>query len=175
MTTFKRMVLVAIVLFSCVGCDQATKEAARVYLAPSSAISFFGDAFRLQYAEHSGAFLGLGSMMPAEIRSWIFIGVNGIGLAGLLVFVLFRRNQQLGNVIGLSLLIVLFLYFNTLGASAWVEWTAIAVTLCRMLHAAGMLMSADLNRPHPLRFIGALGTYLGGFSLGIALLRSVRS
>ncbi|MDV3241973.1 MAG: MAPEG family protein [Methylocaldum sp.] len=73
------------------------------------------------------------------------------------------------------LLIVLFLYFNTVGAGAWVEWTVVALTLCRVLHAAGMLMSADLNRPHPLRIIGALGTYLGGFALGIALLLSTAS
>jgi hypothetical protein len=34
-----------------------------------------------------------------------------------------------------------------------------------------MLWSQSFNRPpHPLRAVGALGTYIGGFALGLALL-----
>jgi uncharacterized membrane protein YecN with MAPEG domain len=48
---------------------------------------------------------------------------------------------------------------------------AIIVTVCRVLHALGMLMTQSFNRPpHPLRAVGALGTYVGGLMLGIALL-----
>ena len=53
----------------------------------------------------------------------------------------------------------------------WITWVVVAVTVCRVLHALGMLMSADFNGPpHPLRAIGALGTYIGGLALGVALL-----
>ena len=38
----------------------------------------------------------------------------------------------------------------------------ILVTACSYLHALGMLMSASLEQAHPLRAVGALGTYLGG-------------
>lgn len=69
--------------------------------------------------------------------------------------------------------VALFLYFLMSGAGGWVAWVAIIVTICRVLHAMGMYMSKDFNRPpHPLRSIGALGTYLGGFALGVALLIS---
>lgn len=67
--------------------------------------------------------------------------------------------------------VALFLYFLMSGAGGWITWVVIIVTVSRVLHALGMLMTSDFNRPpHPLRGIGAMGTYLGGFALGIALL-----
>jgi uncharacterized membrane protein YecN with MAPEG domain len=66
--------------------------------------------------------------------------------------------------------VALFLYFLLAGAGGWIEWVAIIVTVCRVLHALGMLMTQSFNRPpHPLRAVGALGTYVGGLMLGIAL------
>ncbi|HEY7377804.1 MAG TPA: MAPEG family protein [Steroidobacteraceae bacterium] len=69
------------------------------------------------------------------------------------------------------LFVALFLYFLLSGAGGWIAWVAIIVTICRVLHALGMLMTSSFNAPpHPLRAAGALGTYLGGFALGVALL-----
>ena len=50
------IIVVFLVLFCCVGCDQATKAAARKYLPRNEALSFAGDTLRLQYAENKGAF-----------------------------------------------------------------------------------------------------------------------
>lgn len=67
--------------------------------------------------------------------------------------------------------VALFLYFLLSGAGGWIAWMAIIVTVCRVLHALGMLMSKNFNSPpHPLRAIGALGTYIGGLAFGVALL-----
>ncbi len=67
--------------------------------------------------------------------------------------------------------VALFLYFLLSGAGGWIAWMAIIVTVCRVLHALGMLMSENFNSPpHPLRAIGALGTYIGGLAFGVALL-----
>jgi len=49
-------------------------------------------------------------------------------------------------------------------------WTFAAATLSRYLHAAGMVLSSSLDRPQPLRFVGALGTYVAGLALVVALL-----
>src|SRR5262249_17598301 len=68
------------------------------------------------------------------------------------------------------MLAVLMLAIATRGATRWMVWTFVAATLFRYLHAAGMLLSPTLDRPQPLRFVGALGTYLSGLLLVGALL-----
>ena len=71
----------------------------------------------------------------------------------------------------IPLFVALFLYFLLAGSGGWITWIVIAATLSRVLHALGMLMTTQLNRPpHPFRAIGALGTYICGLALGVALL-----
>ena len=71
----------------------------------------------------------------------------------------------------IPIFLALFFYFLLAGASGWITWVVIGVTICRVLHAIGMLATKDFNGPpHPLRAIGALGTYIGGLALGVALL-----
>ena len=51
----------------------------------------------------------------------------------------------------------------------WVQWTMILATLARYSHALGMIVTPTLKRPHLLRFLGSLFTYLTGFALILAL------
>lgn len=53
---------------------------------------------------------------------------------------------------------------------AWIVWTIVAATAARYLHAVGMILSPTLDRPQPLRFLGALGTYLAGLTLTVGVL-----
>lgn len=46
-----------------------------------------------------------------------------------------------------------------------ISWTIIAVTVSRVLHALGFLICETLEKPHVLKMIGALVTYLGGLLL----------
>ena len=66
------------------------------------------------------------------------------------------------------MLSILMLAVATRGCTTWMVWTFVAATLFRYLHAAGMLLSPTLDRPQPLRFVGALGTYLAGLALVVA-------
>jgi uncharacterized membrane protein YecN with MAPEG domain len=66
--------------------------------------------------------------------------------------------------------LVLFLYFLSVGASGWITWVVAGVTFCRVLHPISILMAPDLNAIYPPRFVAAVGTYLGGIALGVALL-----
>jgi len=91
MTRCRRLLLIAPILFSCVGCDQASKSAARKYLAHSAPISYFCDILRLQYAENKGAFLSFGSGLPEDLRFWALVVFTGIAAAGFLFFVLGKR------------------------------------------------------------------------------------
>ncbi len=68
------------------------------------------------------------------------------------------------------MLAVLIFVVAMRNASGWVVWLFVLATLSRYLHAAGMLMSPTLDRPQPLRFVGALGTYLVGLALVITAL-----
>jgi uncharacterized protein len=63
------------------------------------------------------------------------------------------------------MLAILMLAIAARGCTPWMVWTFVAATLFRYLHAAGMLLSPSLDRPQPLRFVGALGTYLAGLAL----------
>src|SRR5262249_57245206 len=68
------------------------------------------------------------------------------------------------------MLAILMLAIAARGSTTWMVWTFVAATLFRYLHAAGMLLSPTLDRPQPLRFLGALGTYVTGVVLVVAAL-----
>ena len=65
---------------------------------------------------------------------------------------------------------ILMLLIAARQPSAWMIWTFVIATVSRYLHAAGMILSPTLSAPYPLRFVGALGTYLAGFALVLAAL-----
>ena len=66
-------------------------------------------------------------------------------------------------------LALLFLYFGWRGPSEFVVNLIIAVTVCRFLIVIGLLAWPSLGRPNPARFVGALGTYLLGAALCVAM------
>jgi len=55
-------------------------------------------------------------------------------------------------------------------ASGWMKLVAVMAVVSRYLHAAGMVMSPSLDQPQPLRFAGAVGTYVTGLLLSLAVL-----
>jgi uncharacterized membrane protein YecN with MAPEG domain len=63
--------------------------------------------------------------------------------------------------------LMLALAFRT--PPAWTLWCMVAATACRFLLAIGMVASPSLAKPHPLRFVGAAGTYLTGIALAVAV------
>jgi hypothetical protein len=65
---------------------------------------------------------------------------------------------------------VLMLLIGSREPAAWVVWVFMAATAARFLHAMGMLASPTLAAGHPLRVVGAGGTYLTGLVLVIAAL-----
>ena len=65
---------------------------------------------------------------------------------------------------------VLMLYVGARKPEPWVLAVSIAFTVCRYLVVAGIVLVPSMARPNPLRFIGALGTYLCGAALCVALI-----
>jgi signal peptidase II len=101
MKTASRLLALVLVLTT-IGCDRVTKHLATTHLADSPPRSYFADTLRIEYAENTGAFLGIGGELPDSLRtSLLQIGV-GVALAALAVVAL-RRNWQGVQLIGASL------------------------------------------------------------------------
>jgi signal peptidase II len=104
MARFIQIVVVAITLLSCVGCDQATKAVAKEYLPRNDVLSFAGDTFRLQYAENKGAFLSIGSSLPEKVRGFLFTAGIGAIMFGILGYLLFVPALPHATTVALSLI-----------------------------------------------------------------------
>lgn len=103
MSLLKRILLMSVVSVTCVGCDQATKSLARSLLPEMQVYSFFNDTFRLQLAYNRGAFLGLGSGLPEQVRVWLLVAGVGLVLAAILCYALFSKSARPGMVLGIAL------------------------------------------------------------------------
>jgi signal peptidase II len=101
-----RIVALAIVLFACVSCDQATKAVAQEHLSATQPIWLFNGLVRLQVAENPGAFLSLGAELPPAVQYWLFTGMVAAVLAGFLIFIL-KEAQKMHMIVlvGVALLV----------------------------------------------------------------------
>jgi uncharacterized membrane protein YecN with MAPEG domain len=68
---------------------------------------------------------------------------------------------------------VLIYALGTLAPATWVLWCMGIAVGSRYLIVAGLIFGPSLAEAHPLRFVGALGTYLAGAALCVALLLHV--
>ncbi|TXD33747.1 signal peptidase II [Lujinxingia vulgaris] len=97
--------LLALIIITSVGCDQATKIVAREQLEGAGRLSYLGDTFRLVLIENHGAFLGMGSEMPAALRTAIFVGVVSIALIAFLVWIMRTPSLSKFSVVAAGLVI----------------------------------------------------------------------
>ncbi len=72
-----------------------------------------------------------------------------------------------------AMLAVLILLVGSRDPSPWSLWAMGIAVAGRYLIAAGIILSPTLEKANPLRFVGALTTYLAGFALCGALLASL--
>jgi uncharacterized membrane protein YecN with MAPEG domain len=63
-----------------------------------------------------------------------------------------------------------FLYLGAHTPTTATVSLIVAATVCRCLLVIGLLAWPSMDRPNPLRFAGALGTYATGIALSLALL-----
>ncbi|MCF6287150.1 MAG: signal peptidase II [Candidatus Hydrogenedentes bacterium] len=101
----KRLAVVAGILIVSVVLDQITKRMAIAWLMGHPPIIYWGDFFRLQYAENTGAFLGLFGTLSAGTRNLLLIGFNSIILTAVTVFLFLPRKTMNIAVIALALIL----------------------------------------------------------------------
>jgi signal peptidase II len=96
--------LVLLLAMACtIGCDRVTKHVASTTLAGAPGRSFFADTLRLEYAENTGAFLGLGAAWPPHVRLTVFALAALVGLA-LIVRIGRRLRHVPPALVGLALI-----------------------------------------------------------------------
>jgi signal peptidase II len=93
------------VLLSCVGCDQATKSAARRLLATSEPISILNGLIRFEYAENPGGFLSVGAHLPGSLRFLIFVVCAGAVLALVPLLAVKGWDSTPTRLMGLTLIV----------------------------------------------------------------------
>ena len=83
---------------------------------------------------------------------------------------LYKAQRAHGNTIEYApFLAIMMLALAQSPQPGWVAWAMIAATFFRYLFVAGILLPATMDKPNPMRFLGALGTYLSGIALVVAL------
>ena len=101
----RRILVISLVIFLCIGCDQTTKTIAGRTLAVDRPVRLLGDVVHLEYSENHGAMLGLGSELPAGTRFWLFTVIAGCALLGILAFTIMSGRLTPDNIVSLSLVL----------------------------------------------------------------------
>jgi signal peptidase II len=102
--TFRRGVLLCLLLAATAGCDRVTKQLAVTTLAGTSGYSYLGDTVRLDYQENPGGFLSAGATWHPQTRAVVFQLANGFFLLGTLLMA-FRYQWSRWAATGLTLFI----------------------------------------------------------------------
>ena len=98
MNTFRRGVLLCLLLAATAGCDRVTKHLAVTTLAGNPERSYLGDTVRLDYHENAGGFLSAGATWHPETRTVIFQLANGTFLLCSLVVAVRYKWSRLAKV-----------------------------------------------------------------------------
>ncbi|MEP0356545.1 MAG: signal peptidase II [Paraglaciecola sp.] len=104
MSMIKRLILLIAITFVSVGIDQGTKLFAAKNLPKYEMTSYLADTLRIGYVENTGAFLGLGSDLPDNVRFWIFVCAVGVILFVLMVYIIRTTTQTTFGLSALSLI-----------------------------------------------------------------------
>lgn len=84
---------------------------------------------------------------------------------------LYKAQRAHGNTVEYApILAIMMLALSQAPQPTWVIWSMILATFFRYVFAAGILFPATMAKPNPMRFVGALGTYLAGIALAAALI-----
>ena len=103
MQSIRRFIVVMLTLSCCVGCDQASKSAARSLLHSGVTESLFSDSLRLQLMENPGSFLSLGASLPEQLRFTLFTAAVAVILVALVCAALFARRLNTLRFVALAL------------------------------------------------------------------------
>jgi len=147
------LLLVAIV--TTIGCDQVTKRIATSELAARPGRSYLGGAVRLEYAENTGGFLGVGANLAPQARRGIFTAATGLLLLAVVGVAVHQRWNGL-LLVGVTL-------FVAGGASNWVDRFGRGSVVDFMVVGLGPIRTGIFNVADVAIMIGVGLFVLSGF------------
>ena len=130
-----------------IGCDRVTKHVAATTLAEAPSRSFLADTLRLEYAETTGAFLGLGADWPLAVRTAVFGAGNAVLLVALAVIAV-RGRWPRRALLGVAL-------FVAGGASNLLDRIAYGMVIDFMSVGIGPLRTGIFNVADMAIMLGA--------------------
>ncbi len=101
----RKFILMGSITLVSIALDQFTKYLATQYLMNSEPLLFLGKSCRLIYSINHGAFLGLGSNLPDNVRNFIFSTLVGIFLIGFCIYMLQQKTMSNLQLIACALII----------------------------------------------------------------------
>ncbi len=101
----RKFILMGSITLVSIALDQFTKYLATLYLMTSEPLLFLGKSCRLIYSINHGAFLGLGSNLPDNVRNFIFSTLVGFFLIGFCIYMLQQKTMSNLQLIACALII----------------------------------------------------------------------
>lgn len=89
-----RLALILLILGCTVGCDQTTKHIARSELGERGVVMMPGGFGEFRFTENPGAFLSFGDSLSKPLRLTVFTVGVGLGLSGLLAYLVFGGHRS---------------------------------------------------------------------------------
>ncbi|MAB79290.1 MAG: signal peptidase II [Planctomycetes bacterium] len=101
----RRLLTLFLVVLACVAVDRVSKSWAEDNLDPHLSKSYLADTFRIQYAENTGAFLGMGKDWNKMTRFLIFSAATSVFLIFVAVTTLRHPKLDRIELIAVSLIV----------------------------------------------------------------------
>ncbi len=102
---FKRNIFVIFIIMVNVGIDQISKYYAQLYIQGRGRIQVIGNLFRLEYAENSGAFLGLGSNIPQPWKTIVMVLFPALAIILGTIYLIFGKKVSFKQAVCLACII----------------------------------------------------------------------
>ena len=105
MRKYFKVFMVILLVFTFIGCDQATKSLAKHQLQYSASVNILGGFVRFQFAENHGYFLSIGSNLSEALRKLITILLTVAVLIGMGILLTSAKAIKIPALIAFSLFI----------------------------------------------------------------------
>jgi len=105
LTSKQRRIIFLITVLSITALDQASKWYAVGWWKGMPRQSYFGDVFRIEYAENPGAFLSFLAGGTEAVRFWTLTVMNGLVLVGLSIYLMRVRQISFWGFLPLVLVV----------------------------------------------------------------------